>query len=84
MLAHSALCGVLMASHLGMPRDERGCCRPEGHEGPHLSNTSAGPMEWEVDLTCDCEHCQRCEGDYCEIYWPWIQVAPAKPDAISG
>lgn len=70
-------CGVLMlVDGAFLPRDRDGCIRPESHAGPHLSNTEDGPYEWETDFACDCEHCQKCEGDYCIVYWP--------PNALSG
>ncbi len=83
MVAHTVPCGGLMARFPAAPRDEQGCCRPEGHAGPHLSMTSAGAVEWEVDLECDCEHCLQCEGDYCEIYWPYTPP-PQAADTPTG
>jgi|APEBP8051072266_1049373.scaffolds.fasta_scaffold00350_22 hypothetical protein len=67
----SGACGVLMrVDEVVLPRDEEGCTLPAGHAGPHLSSTPEGAFNWEIDLDCDCDHCQQCEGDYCITYWP--------------
>lgn len=50
--------------------DTTGCTLPEGHDGPHEYVDQHGKRWlWETDLTCTCEHCMRCEGDYCTTYW---------------
>lgn len=50
--------------------DHTGCQLPEGHQGAHEFTTSTGhTYNWYTDLECGCEHCRRCEGDYCTVYW---------------
>jgi hypothetical protein len=63
-------CGILFGNEPGYaPKDEHGCTRPSGHPGPHeFVATNGRTYEWETDLMCDCEHCMRCEGDYCTTY----------------
>lgn len=59
------------------PTDADGCVLAEGHEGPHEFVDQHGKhWLWETDWTCDCEHCSRCDGDYCFTYW-------RKPDACA-
>ena len=54
-----------------IPSDESGCILSIGHDGPHEFITSDGEhWLWETDMECDCEHCMKCEGDYCTNYWP--------------
>lgn len=66
----SGLCGLMMVvGGALLPLDKEGCLLPAGHQGPHHCNTQDGPHQWEVDLDCDCEHCQECDGDYCIVYW---------------
>lgn len=61
-------CDILFSD--GQPHDSTGCLLPSGHDGPHRFKDDQGAFWlWETDLSCDCEHCMRCEGDYCTVYW---------------
>jgi hypothetical protein len=65
------------------PRDDHGCVLALGHDGPHeFADPNGRRWLWETDLECDCEHCMRCEGDYCTVYWekPTNGVALPAPD----
>ena len=64
-------CGILfVAQHLARPKDADGCRLPISHEGPHEFAASDGTVyQWETDWACECDHCRRSDGDYCEIYW---------------
>ena len=76
--APSCPCGIMLSRNLGVPEDKEGCILPEGHQGSHLSRTNQGLIGWETDWECDCEHCLRCEGDYCEVYWKHsVKTEPA-------
>lgn len=69
-------CAVLFED--GSPHDASGCLLTIGHDGPHEFIDDRGKVWlWETDLTCDCEHCMRCEGDYCSVYWERPQAAGA-------
>lgn len=62
-------CGILHGSE-NYPEDADGCILPEGHAGPHeFIDQNGAHWLWETDFQCMCEHCRRCEGDYCTIYW---------------
>ncbi len=63
-------CGIMHG--LGGPFviDQEGCLLADGHDGPHeFADQRGQTWQWETDLECDCEHCMRCEGDYCTPYW---------------
>lgn len=63
-------CGIFHGDE-SYPADRSGCLLANGHEGPHEFLADDGQRWlWETDLECDCEHCMRCEGDYCTVYWP--------------
>lgn len=63
-------CATLHGDGLVGVEDHDGCILPEGHDGPHEFIARDGShWLWETDLECECEHCMRCEGDYCTIYW---------------
>lgn len=69
-MASNTPCGIVIGRQGGV-RDERGCHLPEGHSGPHEFVSVDGDLyHWETDWECDCDHCRRCEGDYCIVYWP--------------
>lgn len=76
------ICGTLHG-HEGHPADTDGCVLDVGHEGPHefIEPESGTHWLWETDMECDCEHCMRCEGDYCTTYWPKPQATAAGGDA---
>jgi hypothetical protein len=65
------LCAILHGEGMGSPPDENGCHLPANHGGqPHeYVATDGRTYQWETDLACDCDHCMRCEGDYCTTYW---------------
>jgi len=65
-------CAILFTAYAGGdPKDSNGCHRPSGHEGPHEFVADNGTMyQWETDWSCDCEHCQGDDGDWCTVYWP--------------
>jgi hypothetical protein len=64
----SATCGIMLGDGAG-PSDITGCLLPEHHEGRHEFVTTNGRTYlWEPLLTCECDHCRKCEGDYCTIY----------------
>jgi len=64
-------CGILFSNDVYVvPDDPEGCLLPHGHEGPHEFRQANGKIwQWETDWSCNCEHCQEGEGDYCTIYW---------------
>ena len=63
-------CGTLHGDYPGAPDDTDGCILPSGHIGPHEFVDADGQhWLWETDLECNCEHCMRCDGDYCTLYW---------------
>lgn len=71
----ASLCEILFSNDGLSPIDSHGCRLDCGHDGPHEFLDERGSVfHWETDLECDCEHCQRCEGDYCITYWP-VQLA---------
>lgn len=71
-------CGILHGSDGPYPPDRHGCVLPDGHDGPHeFIDPDGQHWLWETDMECDCDHCMRCEGDYCTIYW-------RKPEAPQG
>lgn len=53
------------------PQDSRGCHMPRNHGGkPHEFVAADGhTYQWETDIMCECDHCMKCEGDYCMTYW---------------
>jgi hypothetical protein len=59
------ICGVLHGDGPGVPEDEHGCLLPVNHgTQPHEYVATDGvTYQWETD------HCMKCEGDYCTIYW---------------
>lgn len=60
-------CGTI---HTYGPRDPFGCRLPSDHSGPHEFLGADGVVyQWETDLSCECEDCMQCDGDYCTIYW---------------
>ena len=66
-----SVCGVLhfIEGHSCCP-DDNGCVLPDSHDGPHEFVSRDGSVwQWETDWECDCDHCMRCEGDYCAAYW---------------
>jgi hypothetical protein len=64
------VCGILHVGGPAYPTDNDGCLLAVDHEGPHEFLDPRGQRWlWETDLECGCEHCMRCEGDYCTIYW---------------
>lgn len=69
--SESPRCDVIHDSGSGCgPVDDRGCCLADGHDGPHEFKDREGKIwNWEIDLECECDHCLRCEGDYCTTYW---------------
>lgn len=63
-------CAIILDSARRDAYDEHGCILEDGHEGPHEFVAQSGEhWNWETDLTCDCYHCKRNEGDYCTVYW---------------
>lgn len=74
----AVVCAIIHSDGHPAARDTHGCVLPEGHDGPHEFVAEDGRRWlWETDLTCNCEHCARCEGDYCTEYW-------LKPSAARG
>jgi hypothetical protein len=73
-----AACGILHDCGAIGPRDEHGCILPDGHDGPHEFVDGGNHWLWETDLECQCEHCMRCEGDYCTTYWQ-MTATPTTP-----
>jgi hypothetical protein len=68
--AQQLVCGILHGSDFPCPTDSEGCLLADGHAGPHeFQDPSGQRWLWETDLECNCDHCRRCEGDYCTIYW---------------
>ncbi len=64
-------CGTIFSDDGPGPKDADGCRLPVGHAEPHeFVAADNSVICWETDLTCDCDHCMRAEGDYCMIYWP--------------
>lgn len=75
-------CGTLHHNAAIGPFDSDGCILPEGHVGPHEFVDEAGRhWLWETDFSCECEHCMRCEGDYCTTYWRKPSPSTAVPGA---
>ena len=69
-MSRQTLCSILHGSESPCPTDTDGCVLVDGHDGPHEFVDPEGcAWLWETDLECDCEHCLRCEGDYCTVYW---------------
>ncbi len=65
------VCGILHDNDGLNSADKDGCLLALGHDGPHeFVDLKGQSWRWDTDLECDCEHCQRCEGDYCTVYWP--------------
>jgi len=66
-----AVCGTMLDPEMTAGvADNQGCLLPLDHAGPHEFVSPRGESWlWELDLDCDCEHCMRCEGDYCIVYW---------------
>lgn len=63
-------CDILFTTDGIGPKDKNGCHLPNGHAEPHEFIAEGGATyQWETDWACDCDHCMRCEGDYCTIYW---------------
>ena len=61
-------CGAILSDTFVVDRD--GCILKEWHTEPHTFIDDNGvKWHWETDLTCTCDHCMQCEGDYCTIYW---------------
>lgn len=64
------VCGIMHGGDSVGPVDAQGCMLAEGHEGPHeFADQNGRRWLWETDMECDCEHCMRCDGDYCTVYW---------------
>lgn len=65
------ICGIIHTDGMGSPPDENGCHLPVNHGGqPHEYVATDGcTYQWETDLECDCNHCMKCDGDYCTTYW---------------
>ena len=50
--------------------DPHGCRLPSNHSGAHEFVSECGRVfQWETDFACTCDHCTRCEGDYCTLHW---------------
>lgn len=65
----SNVCGSVVTDLVG-PVDNTGCILEDGHTGPHeFISTDGEHWLWETDMECNCEHCMRCDGDYCFDYW---------------
>lgn len=63
------VCGA-MVSDIAPVYDSCGCVLHDGHSGPHeFVSTDGEHYLWETDMECTCEHCIKCEGDYCFEYW---------------
>lgn len=64
-------CGIIFDSGHGCnPLDKTGCHLQQGHDTPHeFHGVDGKTWQWETDFSCDCDHCNECEGDYCSIYW---------------
>lgn len=63
-------CGLLHDGGVIGPEDPSGCLLPNDHDGPHEFEAIDGThWHWETDMECACEHCMRCDGDYCTVYW---------------
>ena len=70
LTAGVSACGTIFDNSGSPPHDKHGCRLHDGHDGPHEFVDTQGVLyRWETDWECDCEHCMRCEGDYCSIYW---------------
>lgn len=80
------VCGTMSGSGLMVGvEDRQGCLLPLNHGGAHEFVDEYGEhWLWETDLTCDCEHCMQCEGDYCILYWPKPTVLAEFPTRIQG
>lgn len=64
------ICGIIFSTEGYGPRDPYGCRLDANHTGPHEFVAGCGTAyQWETDWECDCDHCMKCEGDYCSIYW---------------
>ena len=64
------VCGIIHSPDIPLAHDEYGCRLKYGHSGPHEFVTEAGRVDnWETDFECTCDWCERCEGDYCTLYW---------------
>jgi hypothetical protein len=64
------VCGIIHSNQVFQPHDDDGCVLPSNHEGPHEFVARDGESwQWETDLSCECEWCMKCEGDYCTTYW---------------
>lgn len=73
-------CSIIF-SDATSPVDTEGCHLPQGHDGPHEFVAKDGVVWcWETDLSCNCEHCLECEGDYCSVYWKKPKVADPSRD----
>lgn len=65
------ICGLIFNSDGSSIKDTSGCCLDLGHRGPHEFVDNEGVCyQWETDFECTCDHCLKCEGDYCSFYWP--------------
>ncbi len=74
-------CATLHGEGLVGVEDHDGCILVEGHDGPHeFIARDGGHWLWETDLECECEHCMRCEGDYCTTYWQKPNARLTAPD----
>ena len=76
-------CGTIAENHLMVgAHDEQGCILPIGHAGPHEFVSEDGThWQWETDMECGCEHCKRCDGDYCISYWQVVPDANAEGES---
>lgn len=63
-------CGILFSNYGAGPHDDTGCVMPERHAGPHEFVCRYGRrIRWETDWACDrCDE-DRCDGDWCAIWW---------------
>lgn len=67
----AARCGAFNSDAGPGGEDKTGCLLADGHDGPHEYHDEHGKAWlWVTDMECTCEHCLRCEGDYCTEYWP--------------
>ena len=77
-------CGILHDGGVIGPEDPHGCLLPHDHDGPHEFEASDGTRwHWETDIECTCEHCMRCDGDYCTVYWQKARHETSSPSQDS-
>jgi hypothetical protein len=70
MTSTQLTCDILHGNDNLQPVDNDGCILADNHSGPHeFIDPSGQHWLWETDLSCECDHCLQCEGDYCTTHW---------------